>query len=258
MGRLFFTTQLVLLSACSFSAEGTKIRIPVTADSSEIRPVETDLGYEVELTEAGAFVRDLRFLSAEAHSELLRPLDLLVRSARAHPGHHHGGEVTGELLGRFGLRWLPDAGSLGEATLLPGPYVSASYGFAPAEESDGLVQSSPLLGKAVHLRGRATKGEAEVPFVVLLDPPEDRLEHVPFEATVGQGSPAALGLRLRLEDEAGTLFDGIDFDVLARGAPSPLSLTADASDPAVQAAHERLRIAFFSHRFHDVRALHER
>jgi hypothetical protein len=258
MKRPFSPFFFVLFLACSFSSEGTKIRIPVTADSSEIRPVETDLGYEVELTEAGAFVRDLRFLSAEARSELLRPMDLLVRSARAHPGHLHGGEVTGELLGRFGLRWLPNAGSLGEATLLPGPYVSASYGFAPAEESDGLVETSPLLGKAAHLRGRATKGEAEVPFVVLLDPPEGRLEHVPFEATVGEGSPTALGLRLRVEDAGGTLFDGIDFQALASGAPSPLSFTANAPDPAVKAAHERLRNAFFSHRFHEVRALHER
>ncbi|MFO7156693.1 MAG: hypothetical protein DIU72_008770 [Pseudomonadota bacterium] len=259
MIRSLRSVALVALAlGCSAAEDPPRLRVKVAADASEIRAVLTDLGYEVRLTEAAAVVADLHFLVSETATARYRPADWLLPRAHAHPGHHHGGAIAGELAGRFVLRWLPEASRLGEATLLSGRYVGASYAFVPAEENDGVEPEDPLHGRAALLGGRVLSDERELVFVVLFDPPDQRMDHVPFDAVIDDDS-AVLGLRLKLEADGGvSLFDGIDFFALAPGAGEPLVIASDHPDPEVRVAHQRLRSAFFHHRFHEVRALRGR
>ena len=219
----------------------------VRADARDIAGVETDRGYTVELAEARLALADLRFaVAGEEHaaSGFRRLHDWLVPAAHAHPGHSSGGEVTGELLGQFVSRWLPaNEAPLGWATLLEGDYESANFVFGRAVREQGVGDDDPLLGHTALLRGSAVRGAERVPFVVLLDAPEgDVLMGVPFDAGIRADVSSAIGFELLPRDpfERDTLFDGIDFARLARDASGVVSITADAGDPEIAAAYERL------------------
>lgn len=91
------------------------MRLPVVLDHSGVQTVTTDQGYVVELSGARVLVQDFAFaIAGEAHtaSVLERLWGYVVPHAHAHPGHYQGGDVTGELRGRFLLDWLPDAESV--------------------------------------------------------------------------------------------------------------------------------------------------
>lgn len=227
--------------------EASRLSLPVHADARHIEVVETDRGYTVELAEARLALADLRFaLAGEEHAASgWRVLhDWLVPAARAHPGHSSGGQVTGELLGQFVSRWLPESEApLGLATLLEGDYESANFALGRAVREHGVGDGDPLLGHTALLRGAAVRGAERVSFMVLLDAPAgEALTGVPFDASIRADAPSAIGFELLPRDpfEGDTLFDGIDFARLARDAGGVVSITPDAADAEIAAAHERL------------------
>lgn len=251
---------LLTLQACGGDPEEARqVDVPVVADASGLTPTTTNMGYSVELTEARLALENVLFLVAgEAHARApwRRLLDVLVPSAHAHPGHYQGGEVTGELPGRWVVQWLPEAtAELGVARLLVGSYQSANFRFTTASAEDGVASDDPLFGHTALLRGRAARDRA-IDFLAVIDaPPERDLVGVPFEHDVRESADTALGLRWLTEDavQAETLFDDVDFAALDADEDGQVTLAPGATDPLELAAYNTLRRAVLTHDHYDVR-----
>lgn len=227
MGRvirwtLLWTALPLALAVCDAGSEPASVALPVVAAGSGLSACTTAEGYVVELTEARVAVRDLEFtVGGETHARLpdaLRRL-LLPATAVAHPGHSAGGEVTGELPGRFVLD--PFAGAerpLGDATLLEGEYHGLNLYFRAADAADGLAAGDALLGHTAVFAGTATRGADSWTFEAVLDIDDGtQLVGAPFDLAVTAVTSATLVLRLLTTDpstEVDTLFDGIDFAAL--------------------------------------------
>lgn len=231
--------------------------LEVFTDASGVAPVVTDLGYEVELTEARLVIENLEFtIAGELHTSVLRRLSqALLPSAHAHPGHHQDGSVTGELRGRYVLDWTGGADAvLGTATLLAGDYKAANFTFERGAVTDGLTGNDSLVGHTAVLRGHASRNGETIDFVARIVSPVGRtLVGAPFELEVDAETDVRLGLRLLVRDpfEDDTLFDGLDFSALASGG-AELVLEGGASDPALEAAYNLLRRTFQTHDHFDV------
>ncbi len=253
---------LLTCSACDDPEEPARVELPVVVDASGIAVVETNLGYQVELTEARVAVDDLTFaIGGEVHTaSRWRTLsDWVIPSAHAHPGHYQDGEVTGELRGHFLVSWLPSDGEpLGRATLIVGRYESANFTFARAGADDGLPAGDELVAHTALLRGQATRDGSTVDFVALIDSPSGReLVGAPFEVEVTETAPSSLGFRLVTQDawEGDTLFDDLDFAALDSDGDGQLSIDPTATDEALVEAYNELRRTFQTHDHFEVRAL---
>jgi hypothetical protein len=172
---------------------------------------------------------------------------LLWPVAHAHPGHFQGGEIMGELLGKFVIDLYGDATQLlGQATLLTGTYESANFSLSRATPDDALTAGDPLLGHTAELLGVARKDGRETSFVALIDSPEDRMiTGVPSELRVAGTSTSGLRLRLLLRDleEQDTLFDDIDFTTLDARGDGSVELREGVNTPA----YEQLRRTLQTH-----------
>lgn len=253
--------SLIALQACGGPEEPPRVELAVLPDSSAVTAVTSDLGYEIELVEARAAVENFSFaIAGEAHTASLwqRVSDALVPTAHAHPGHFQGGDVTGELRGRFILGWLPrSTAALGTATLLAGSYKSANFTFVRAGPDDGIAPDDALLGHTALLRGRATKGTTSVDFVARIDSPEGRqLTGAPFELEVRADSRERLGVRLATRDplEGDTLFDGLDFAALDGDGDGEVVLEEGSGEAALVDAYNVLRRTFQTHDHFDITA----
>jgi hypothetical protein len=241
-----------LLAACGAAREATRVELPVMADASQVLPAETELGYVVELEEARLIVRDLEFaLGGEptARAQRKRAYDFLIPSAHAHPGHTTGGDVIGELRGRFLVNYLPGTEQpLGMAVLLTSQYTSGNFAFSQASAEDALLADDVLLGHTAILRGQASRAGVSVPFAALLDSSAE-LQGAPFQADVREATRGVLQLRLLTLDAQGvSLFDGIDFDALAEdAAPAQLLIGSDATQAPLRAAYTALLTRLESH-----------
>lgn len=249
------------LLACGGPDEAARVELPVVADASGLVGVRTDLGYDVELVDARVMIENLAFMTAgEASAASLwnEVSKLLVPSAHAHPGHFEGGQVSGELQGRWQLRWLPGSVTeLGAATLLSGSYQSASFTFAFAGADDGVAVDDPWLGHTALLRGRAAKAAASVEFTAAIDAHEAReLVGAPFELEVSESSREQLGVRLLTQDlaEGETLFDGLDFAALDADGDGQVTIAPTSSEAALVEAYDLLRRTLQTHDHFDVRA----
>ncbi len=235
-----------LFVGCSSPKETPRVEVEVVADSSALEPTVTDLGYEISVASADVAVRDIEFtIAGEVHSSLWdRVSSALVPSAFAHPGHYEGGDVTGEMLGDFVLRFGPGGATpLGTATLLVGDYHSVNFYFRRDE-------SAELEGHTAIVRGTASRDEQEIEFEVALDSPEDRrLVGAPFEHLVEEGSKMTVGLRLLLLDplEEDTLFDAVDFLVLDEDADGRVYIAPDSGDEPSVDAYNQIHRRFQSH-----------
>src|SRR5690606_3459671 len=238
-------------------------RPPSTALFPYTTLFRSDLGYEVELTEARLVLESLEFtIAGELHSSVLQRLSqALIPEAHAHPGHHQDGAVTGELRGLYIVDWTGDADPvLGKATLLAGDYKAANFTFERGAVTDGLPVEDPLVGHTAILRGRASRDGEGVDFIARLVSPVGRtVVGAPFELTVDAATNVRLGLRLLVRDpfENDTLFDGLDFSALASAGAGPLVLEGGVEDPDRLAAYNLLRSTFQSHDHFDV-SIHER
>lgn len=249
---------LLLIAGCADPSEPARVELEVFTDASGLAPVETDLGYRVELTEARMVMENLEFaIAGELHTSIWRSLsNALLPAAHAHPGHHQAGSVTGELPGRFVLDWVDGADAvLGVATLLAGDYRSANFTFARGAPEDGLEAGDALLQHTAILRGTATRAGERFPFEArILSPIGRSMVGAPFVQAVDADTEVRLGLRLSLRDplEGDTLFDGLDFAALDAVQEGAISLEAGAADPELAAAYELLRLTFQSHDHFDV------
>ena len=257
-------TGLLLLcaAACSDPKESVVVELPVHVDASALETTETDLGYAVELSEARIMVKDLTFaMAGEAHTaSLLRETyDWLIPTSFAHPGHFQGGDITGELRGRFLLDWLPGKSQdVGQATLLEGKYTNANFIFIRASDDD-VGPDDELLSHTAILRGSADKGDRSIEFLALIDSPDDRpLTGVPFEFEVKASSPRAeLHLFLELRDplEGDSLFDGLDFLALDEDDDGQVSILPESDDATLSDAYNLLRRTLQTHDNYEVRAI---
>lgn len=247
-------------SSCGGPEEAVRIELPVTVGPLASEAVATDLGYGVQLTEARMVVSELQFaLSGELHAASLpqRLHRWMIPEAQAHPGHYQGGDVTGELPGRFLLDWSSgERQVLGRATLLVGAYASANLTFARGQADDGLDEDDELLGHTALLRGEATKDGQTLRFLALIDSPQDRqLVGVPFKSSDGpgqdepyrfeatEGSEESLVLMLQPHDalQGNGLFDGLDFLALDTDSDGQVRIVPDAEEDAVTDAYNLLR-----------------
>lgn len=277
MRRRFASICLVLLAplplaplSCDAASEAPRVQLEVTADGSGLTDLTNDLGFEITLDEARVAISGLVFTAAgEVHSAAptvapeqpgtlaLRWLgQLLVPRAHAHPGHHQGGEVIGELPGRHVVDFLAPS-PLGQATLIAASYDAANFTFVRASTEDGLDAGDALVGHTARLSGTARAGEVEIAFTIVVDSPEGRaLVGAPFELAVGADTEATLGLRLLGADpfEGDTLFDGLDFAALDSDGDGVVRIGPDASDPGVEAAYNLFRRTFQTHDHFDIQA----
>lgn len=242
------------LLGCEPSRDPPRVERPVRADSGGIVVSTSDLGFEVELSQARLAVESFQFTTAgELHTAGLGPhwVAQLVPPAHAHPGHYEGGEVIGELRGRFVVDWFGgDGDELGEATLIVGSYASVNFTFVRAEATDGLETDDPLLGHTALLAGVARKGDAEIAFDFLLDAHDDRqLVGVPFESEISEKNDVELGFRLLPKDELGDdmLFDGVDFAMLDADGDGRVALRPDATEPAQVDTYNEIRRKLETH-----------
>lgn len=256
MYRISFLLIVVIaamgLASCE-PVEPARVELPVIVDGSGLAPTTTDLGYEVELSEARMVFEDLVFtVRGEAHRVSLteRLLAWIVPNAWAHPGHYEAGEVAGELRGRFVVDWTEGAGQmLGVAILLEGRYQSANLTFARGNVIDGLDADDSLLGHTAELAGVARRDGVEIAFRALIaSPPGRELIGVPFDFDVSADTEGELGLALMPTDpfELDSLFDGIDFFVLPE-EDGEVFIVPDSSDVGIEQAYNRLRRTFQTH-----------
>jgi len=194
--------------------------LPLGATGDGLEECVNDLGWTVSVDAFRLVVRDLELtIEGETHEALLQRVSkILVHTAMAHPGHYAGGEVTGELPGRFALDLVAgEVQELGDATLLAGEYHGFNLYFARAEEADGIGADDPLLGHTAVIEGTATSGAEEIEFTATLDIEEGtQMVGGVFEMDVSESSTGELVMEVLTIDptEGDTLFDGIDFGAL--------------------------------------------
>lgn len=237
-------TFLLALCVCGGRRDAALVEHEVIADNLAGAEVRSDLGWTVRVDVLRAVVTDVVMTSGgETHASVLDPLSAaLLGRAFAHPGHAAGGEILGELPGRFVVDFTSDAESvLGVATLIVGPYDGAGLTFSQAKTSD-VSEEDPLLGHTFWMEGEASGPEGVVSFRVALDQDEGRrVDGAVFSHDAAEHDEGRLVLKLHLSEDAEgkTLFDGIDFT----------TLPSDGLIPADHDASIRLKRALQSHDF---------
>ena len=215
--------------SCGHSHETHYVDVALRTEAVEQATV-TDLGYAVTFTEARFAIRDLLFTqNGEAHMAVLQRLsNWLVPEAHAHPGHNHGGDITGEAQGRWVVSFLDSGTSFAIGTLAEGDYDAADVRYTVADEE--LVDAAdPLFGASVLLAGSATRDEETVSFTVRLTYDDGALvAGVAFDATVRLGSNVWLSFLPYDPLSDAHLMDGVDFLALAEGDTVALDGTGEA------------------------------
>lgn len=258
MRRIFVVLlAIALLAGCGEAEEAPRIKAPVVVDDSGLQVVTTDLGYEVELHEVRIAIKDLHFTVAGEEHLAMAPLWLLSRfipEAFAHPGHSHGGIVTGELKGSHLLSWpAGDDKELGEGTLLPGNYTAADFTFSRGSADQGLDEGDELFGHTAIFKGRATRDVEAIDFTIIVDSPIGReLIGAPFEALINTDFKGTIGLRFHPKDPyAGNIiFEGLDFAELPQDREGHVRIAP--GDDAVETAYNRFRRRFQTHDYYDL------
>jgi hypothetical protein len=208
-------TLLVCLTACSETAtEAKRVQVELWGGSIEASSTPSDTGWTVELDSAQFAATNLE-LTILGETHLAQPTQrwpavvwsLFGGTARAHPGHYAGGEVTGEVVGPFVVNYGgAGAQALARGEALAGDYNGANLTFTHADA---------LGGASVRLVGRATDAEGTVvPFDTALDLDEGvQVVGLPYDADLGAGEVHRVSLVLQVRDDetGGHLFDGIDF-----------------------------------------------
>lgn len=211
------------------SEQAPRVTLPVVVDGDGVIPFESDLGYQVTITTLRVAFDNVEFTSGgEMHASLLRRVghglgELIVPTAYAHPGHYAGGEVAGEMPGRFVVDWLDDGASLGDAELLGATYTGANFVFTRATADDGIPADDPIIGHTMEVAGTATRDGTTWTFHGFVDEEDGkRVVGLPINTDVAQGivdfevdasTNVTLGLQVLMVDpfEPDTAFDGIDF-----------------------------------------------
>ncbi|MEW5737994.1 MAG: hypothetical protein AB1938_03655 [Myxococcota bacterium] len=167
---------LALLCLSCGGTERTRSTFPLVV-SKESGALVTDSGWTVTLTSATASLTSARFFSGEvpAISRRWSPLDLLISTAWAHPGHYVPGEALGELLTPVEVDLLAGDTPWGTVSAVTGRYGSMQL----------------TLGSAgLRLAGMATKDMQTVAFDTQGFAPAAPIEAIAFahdmDASAGQ------------------------------------------------------------------------
>jgi len=241
LGALALVVTSVL--ACD-SEQAPRVTLPVVVDSDGIVEFDSDLGYHIQITKLRVAFDNVEFTTGgEMHASLIRRVgqglhDLVVPTAYAHPGHYAGGEVTGEMQGRFVVDWLDDGASLGEAILLGGSYAGANFVFTRATADDGLEAGDPIIGHTIQIEGTATKDGTSFTFHGFVDeedgkrvvglPISEEVTEAQTDFEVDASTDVTLGLQVLMLDpfEPDTALDGIDFAAADTDADGDVELVA--------------------------------
>ncbi len=217
------------LVRCGGGNEPAQVELPLVADGAGLSAFTNAEGYTIELAAFRVAVENFEFtVAGETHAGLWPRLkSLFVGRAEAHPGHYAGGEVTGELVGRFVIDAFAGSDTaLGTATLLAGDYHGLNFTFRTADPGDGLAADDPLLGHTLVLSGTATRAGNGYAFTATLDiEAGTRMVGAPFTLAADADVNATLLFRVLMVDpssEADSAFDGIDFAALAPPGPGPV------------------------------------
>lgn len=220
-GRLAVSLALLSLPGCDLDSQlAPRVALEVVVDGQGVSVHTNDLGYIVELSRCRVAIDTIEFTtSGEKHasagrSVLERVYDLAVPTAFAHPGHYAGGEVVGELPGRFVFDWRDDGDVLGLATMLAADYSGANFTFARAQPQDGVAADDPIIGNTFDIAGTANYEGQTVTFEVQLAQDDGRrIVGLPLDLSVDAETERSIGLTLHLQDpfESDTAFDAIDF-----------------------------------------------
>lgn len=254
------------------SQEAERVELPVVVADEPVVPGVNDLGYEIELSSARLVMLDLQFTTQGEQSSfvddgVIALVDALVgvRDAHAHPGHLEGGEIIGELPGRYVVDFAEGGTLLGEATMLTAQYDSLNFSFGRGSEADGLSATDALLDHSAVLEGVARRDGRSWPFVAVIDQDEGRqMIGGPFQAQVRLQSEGPVAVSLRVFDPITqeSLFDGVDFESLgavaggdAADAPDGVVIAREDADTAE--AHNRIRNALQRHPFYGAALLGE-
>lgn len=205
--RLSWIGVLVLATSCGEVA-AVQRTFPVAVSATD-EALVTDSGWAVTLTEARLSLSSARFYTGAVPSLTRRfnPLDVLVSSAYAHPGHYVPGEALGELLADVEVNLLGPGVTWGEATGATGAYGSMEVTVGAA---------------GLHLAGTATKDGQTVSFDTGEFAPPKAISAIAFthEMTKSAG-------QVRLAASLRTILSRVDFAQVGAGA-SPL----DRQSPA--------------------------
>jgi hypothetical protein len=210
----------ILCAACDFdSSVAPRVELDVVVDSDGMVEFVNAEGYTIRLTRMRVAFENVEFTTGgEEHMAMLRPLvDLMIPTAYAHPGHDAGGEVIGEMDGRFVVDWLDEGALLGTAVLIQSDYNGANFVFTRARPGDGIDASDPIVGHTFEIAGEATKDGETWTFSGFVDEDEGRrVIGLPFDLEVDATTDETLGLQLLPKDpaEADTAFDDLDFAAL--------------------------------------------
>jgi hypothetical protein len=244
--------SLSAIASCESAREAPRVERPIVVDGSHVVEVTTDLGFEINLSEARLALADLEFTTAgELHSARLTPgiSRFFVASAHAHPGHYEGGEIIGEAKGRFLVDWFEgDEAELATATLIASEYTSANFTFARGD--DELDSQDLLSGHTAVLGGVARRDGFELAFTFVVDSPEDRLlVGAPFEATIIENEDGEILFRLEPRDELGTstLFDSVDFESLDADGDGEVLIDPASTEDAEIDAYNQLKRRLQTH-----------
>lgn len=224
-------TPLVAMLACGIDSEqAPRVERSIVVDSRALGAFDNDLGYHIEITTLRVAFDNVEFTTGgEMHASLSQRLgELFIPTAHAHPGHYAGGEITGEMLGRFVVDWLDDGADLGTATMLVADYTGANFVFTRARAGDGIAADDPLIGHTMEIAGIATRGGERWDFHGFLDEEDGkRVVGLPIGEEIAAGATTphlvidedgdeVLGLQMLMVDpfEGDTAFDNLDFAVL--------------------------------------------
>lgn len=240
---------LACVTACDLDTSlAPRVDLDVVVQPSSDTFTTAD-GITIELTEARMALQTVEFTTeGEMHARagLLPTLhELVVPTAYAHPGHAAGGEVVGELAGRYVVDWLDGGSTVGVATMLAADYSGANFTFAVAEAADGLDAEDPLVGHTFLLGGEATRGGTTVDFVAYVDQDDDRaIVGLPLTFSATEDSTERLGLRFDAVDtiEAETVFDGIDIVALDHDGDGFVEISMDDNTEAWATLRRNLQV----------------
>ena len=229
-------TALVCTTACDLDTSlAPRVDLDVVVQPTQ-DTFTTDDDTTIQLAEARMALETIEFTTeGEMHARagLLPALhDLVIPTAFAHPGHSAGGEVVGELVGRYVVDFLDPGAVLGQATLLSAEYSGANFGFSRAEARDGLDADDPIIGHTFMLAGTATRGDVQVDFVAYVDQDDDRsIIGLPLDFTASEGSTESLALCFEPVDriEGDSIFDGIDVIALDEDGDGFVEIADDAN-----------------------------
>ncbi len=240
---------LTCIAACDLDTSlAPRIDLDVVVQPS-VHTFTTSDDTTIQLTEARMALQTVEFTTeGEMHARrgVLPTLHtLLVPTAQAHPGHAAGGEVVGELPGRYIVNWLDAGSTVGTATLLTADYAGANFTFCLAEAADGLESDDALLGHTFVLGGEASRDGVTVEFLATIDEDEDRaIIGLPLAFSATEDSTQRLALRFDPVDtiEADTVFDGVDILALDDDRDGFVEISAEENTEAWATMRRNLQV----------------